>query len=179
MIRLRTASAGQAGCAREVEVVASLLDRRSLRIDDDALAAHVERCEICREVAELTRLMSSDHETTRREIRVPAAGQVWWRAAVRARLEAVHLAARPLTWSHGIAGACAIGVMMALLGFAWPVVHEAAGWVMARALDAVPLGEAAATLVTTAAHGNVALMFVAAACILFAPVALYFAISDE
>jgi hypothetical protein len=178
-VRLRTASARQAsGCPREVEVVASLLDRRSLRIDDDALAAHVERCEICREVAELTRLMSSDHET-RREIRVPAAGQVWWRAAVRARLEAVHLAARPLTWSHGIASACAIGVMMALLGFAWPVVHEAAGFVMARALEAVPLGDAAATLVTTSAHGNVALMFVAAACILFAPVALYFALSDE
>ena len=168
-----------AGCPREVEVVSSLLDRRSLRVDDDALAAHVEGCEICREVAELTRVMSTDHETTRREIRVPAAGQVWWRAAVRARLEAVHSAARPLTWSHGIAGACAIGVVIALLGFAWPVVREAAGWVMARALDAVPLGAAAATLVTTSAHGNVALMLVAAACILFAPVALYFALSDE
>ena len=180
MIRLRTAPARQdGGCPREVEVVASLLDRRSLRIDDDALAAHIEGCEICREVAELTRVMSTDHERTRREIRVPAAGQVWWRAAVRARLEAVHSAARPLTWSHGMAGACAIGVVMALLGFARPMVHEAAGWVMARALDAVPLGEAAATLVTSSAHGNVAVMFVAAACILFAPVALYVALSDE
>ena len=167
------------GCPHEVEVVASLLDRRCLHIDDDALAAHVEGCEICREVAELTRVMSADHEKTRREIRVPAAGQVWWRAAVRARLEAVHSAARPLTWSHGIAGACAIGVAMALLGFAWPVVRGAAGWIIERALDAAPLGAAAATLVTTSAHGNVALMFVAAVCILFAPVALYFALSDE
>jgi hypothetical protein len=182
MIRLGTASARQvqaSGCAREVEVVASLLDRRSLRIDDAALAAHVEACESCREVAELTRLMSTDHEKTRREIRVPAAGQVWWRAAVRARLEAVHAAARPLTWSHGVAGACAIGLVMALLGFAWPLVREATGWIVARALDAAPLGAAAETLVTTSAHGNVALMLVAAACILFAPVALYFALSDE
>ncbi|HEY7190422.1 MAG TPA: hypothetical protein VH436_27915 [Vicinamibacterales bacterium] len=170
----------KAGCPREVEVVASLLDRRSLRIDDDALAAHVEGCESCREVAELTRVMSTDHERTRREIRVPAAGQVWWRAAVRARLEAVHTASRPLTWWHGIAGACAIGVVMALLGVAWPVVRESAGWIVTRALDAaVPLGAEAATVVTTSIHGSVALVLVAAACILFAPVALYFALSDE
>jgi hypothetical protein len=167
------------GCPREIDVVASLLDRRSLRIDDDALGAHVEGCEICREVAELTRAMSIDHETTRREIRVPAAGQVWWRAAVRARLEAVHSAARPLTWSHGIAGACAIGVAMALLGVAWPAVREAAGWIMARAIDAAPIGAAAATLVTTSVHGNVGVMVVAAACILFAPVALFLVLSDE
>jgi hypothetical protein len=167
------------GCPHEVEVVASLLDRRSLCIDDDALAAHIEACDSCREVAELTRMMSTDHEGTRREIRVPAAGQVWWRAAVRARLEAVHSAARPLTWSNGIAGACAIGVVMALLGFAWPAVREAAGWIVARALDAAPVGAAAARLVTTSMHGSVAVMLVAAACILFAPVALYFALSDE
>jgi hypothetical protein len=167
------------GCPREVEVVASLLDRRSLRTVDAALAAHVEACDSCREVAAMTRLMSTDDERTRREIRVPAAGQVWWRAAVRARLEAVHAAARPLTWSHGVAGACAIGLVMALLGVAWPAVREATGWIVARALDAAPLGAAAATLVTTSAHGNMALMLVAAACILFAPVALYFALSDE
>jgi hypothetical protein len=180
MNRLRTASAEQAaGCPREVEVVASMLDRHSVRIDDQSLAAHVDVCENCREVAELTRLMSTDHERARREIRVPAAGQVWWRAAVRARLEAVHAAARPLTWSHGVAGACALGLVMALLGFAWPVVREAAAWIVARALDAAPLGAAAATLVTTSVHGSVALMFFAAACILVAPVALYFALSDD
>ena len=176
---LRTASAERAaGCPREVEVVASMLDRRSVRIDDEALAAHIDACDSCREVAELTRLMSTDHERARREIRVPAAGQVWWRAAVRARLEAVHAAARPLTWSHGIAGACAIGLVVALLGFAWPSVREAGGWIVARALDAAPLGSAAA-LVTTSVHGSAAWMLVAAACVLLAPVALYLALSDE
>jgi hypothetical protein len=59
------------------------------------------------------------------------------------------------------------------------VVREAAAWIVARALDAAPLGAAAATLVTTSVHGSVALMFFAAACILFAPVALYFALSDD
>jgi hypothetical protein len=180
MIRLRTASAEQAaGCPREVEVVASLLDRRSMGIDDEALAAHLGVCDTCREVAELTRVMSSDHERARGEIHVPAAGQVWWRAAVRARLEAVHAAARPLTWSHGIASACAIGLVMAMLGFAWPMVRETAWWIVERALDVAPVGAAAATLVTTSVHGSVALMVVAAACVLFAPVALYLALSDE
>jgi hypothetical protein len=190
VIRLRNALARQAhlpaastgpegGCPREVDVVAFILDRRGVSVDDEGLAAHVDGCDTCREVAELTRLMSTDHETTRREIRVPAAGQVWWRSAVRARLEAVQAATRPLTWSHGIAGACAIGLVLALFGFAWPVVRDAGAWIVARVLDAAPLGAAAATLVTTSVHGSVGLMFVAAACILLAPVALYFALSDE
>jgi hypothetical protein len=177
---LGTASPRQVdGCPLEIEVVASILDRRSMHVDDETLAAHVEACESCREVVELTRLMATDDQCARREIRVPAAGQVWWRAAVRARLEAVHAAARPLTWSHGVAGACAIGVVMAMLGFAWPAVRDAAEWIVSRALDTAPLGAAAATLVTTSLHGNVALMLVAAACVLFAPVALYLALSDE
>jgi len=177
---IRTASASHAeGCPREVEVVAMLLDRRSMRIDDEALAAHVDVCESCREVAELTRVMSADHERARREIRVPAAGQVWWRSAVRARLEAVHAAARPLTWSHGVAGACAIGLVIALIGLVWPAVQEATGWIGARALEVAPLGRAAATLMTTTLHGSVALMLVGAVFVLFAPVALYLALADE
>ena len=180
MIRLRTGSAGQsAGCPREIEVVASVLDRHARRIDDGLLAAPIESCEICRDVAVLTRLMSTDHDHAHREVRVPAAGQVWWRAAIRARLEAVHAAARPLTWSHGIAAACTLGLVVTIGGLVWPVIRDSAGWLVAWAVDVAPLGSAAAALVTTSLHGGIALVLIAAACVLLAPVALYFAISDE
>jgi hypothetical protein len=180
MIRFRTGSAGQsAGCPREIDVVASILDRHATRIDDGLLAAHIESCEICRDVAVLTRLMSTDHDHAHREVRVPAAGQVWWRAAIRARLEAVHAAARPLTWSHGIAAACTLGLVVAIGGLVWPVVREAAGRILALAVDVAPLGAAAAALVTTSLHGSAALTLVAAACVLLAPVALYLALADE
>ena len=86
-----------ATCLRETELVTALVERRD---DIDALTSHAEACQGCREVVMVMRLMSEDRDA-RREVRVPAAGQVWWRAAVRARLEAVHAAARPLTWLHG------------------------------------------------------------------------------
>ena len=59
-------------------------------------------CETCREVASVSMLLREDSECSRIEMHVPAAGQVWWRAAVRARLESTHAAARPMTWMHGI-----------------------------------------------------------------------------
>jgi hypothetical protein len=165
-------------CPREIEVVASVLDSGRGRVDDESVSAHLECCEACREVAMVTRLMTSDHDHARQVIRVPAAGQVWWRAAVRARLEAVHAAARPLTWSHGVAGACALGLAVALIGLAWPAVRDAVAWVSTFAFHAAPFHEASTFLGATL-RGAVMAMLVAAVCLVIAPVALYFALSDE
>jgi len=165
-------------CPREIEVVASVLDSGRGRVDDESVSAHLDCCEACREVAMVTRLMTSDHDHARRVIRVPAAGQVWWRAAVRARLEAVHAAARPLTWSHGIAGACALGLTVALIGLAWPAVREAVAWASTFAFHAARF-DGATTFLGATLRGAVMAMLVAAVCLVIAPVALYFALSDE
>ena len=63
---------------------------------------------------------------------MPAAGQVWWRAAVRARLESTHAATRPITWMHGITAAIVLGVFLAAVTAAWPRLSSAAGWVAER-----------------------------------------------
>ena len=54
---------------------------------DEALVAHAGNCATCREVASVSLLLREDSEHSRFDMHVPAAGQVWWRAAVRARLE--------------------------------------------------------------------------------------------
>jgi hypothetical protein len=77
-------------------------------------------------------VLSADQERSRYEVHVPAAGQIWWRSAVRARLEAAQAATRPMTWLHGIAGACAIGLTWALAGVVWPSVRELAAWLAAQ-----------------------------------------------
>ena len=165
-------------CPRELEIVASIVDRGSMSVDDESLRAHVDQCDTCREVAMLTRLMTSDHESARRLVRVPAAGQVWWRAAGRARLEAVHAAARPLTWSQGVAAACALGLTIALIGLVWSSLRDGASWAIGYVLQAVPFGDAPSLLGGTWRTGLMA-MLVAAACLVVAPVAVYFALSDE
>ena len=79
--------------------------------------------------------------TTRRavEVQVPVAGQVWWRSAVRARLESTQAATRPMTWLHGVTAAITLGIMLAVIGMAWPSLVDGAGW--ARDVVAAAGGE--------------------------------------
>jgi hypothetical protein len=146
---------------------------------DDALKRHADVCESCREVAAVASLLSAEQDRSRSEVRVPAAGQVWWRAAVRARLEAAHAAARPLTWLHGIAGACALGLAVAVAGMAWPTMRDIAAWFATQVLGVDSgLGDVA-VLMGAAIQKSLPLAFIVAAFIVLAPVALYFALSDD
>jgi len=165
-------------CMYEHDVVAAVLSRRWDSANEE-LTQHAAACEICRDVVDVARLLSSDQERARYEARVPAAGQVWWRAAVRARLDAAHAVARPLTWLHGIAAACAVGVAVAVISMAWPSLREMASWFTFTALG-VDSGVAnVAALVTATMQRSLPLAFVVAACLILAPVALYFALSDD
>ena len=114
-------------------------------------------------------------------VSVPAAGQVWWRAAIRARLEATQTVARPLTWLYGVSGACVLGLLVAVVGWLWPPVQQAATWIGAHTWSftwGVNLGEAASAL-SPLAQTTGFLVLGAAACLVLAPIALYLALSDD
>ncbi len=165
-------------CIHEAEVVAAVLSRRWDRANEE-LTQHAAECENCRDVVAVASVLSADQERARYEVRVPAAGQVWWRAAIRARLEAAHAVARPLTWLHGIAGACAVGVACAVIGMAWPSLREMASWFAFEAFGADSRVADVTAFVTDVMKRSLPLAFVVAACIVLAPVALYFALSDD
>jgi hypothetical protein len=164
-------------CDREAEVVRAALAGRWAAAGDDSLQGHVEACPVCREVAAVAALLAGDGPAARRQVRVPSAGQVWWRAAVRARLEATRAAARPMTLLHGIAAACALGLAAAGIGAAWP-------WIAARLADlgtrlsALPLGEIGAAAAGLPQHGAL-VTFGLAACLVLGPLFVYLALSDE
>lgn len=165
-------------CVHEHDVVAAVLSRRWETASED-LKQHAAGCEVCREVVEVATLLAADQARARSNVRVPAAGQVWWRSAVRARLEAAHAAARPLTWLHGIAAACALGVGVTVAGIAWPRVRETASWFTSQTLGVdTGIGDVAVFL-TTAIQRSLPLAFVIAACIVLAPVALYFVLTND
>jgi len=145
---------------------------------DERLVAHALECEVCCEVASIATLIHDDSERSRYEAHVPAAGQVWWRAAIRARLDSTQAATRPMTWLHGITGAAAIGVLLAAISAAWPMVMPMLdrGWAMAAGY--FPSADAA-TAVANGVRLSAMLGLIAAAILLLAPLALYFALSDE
>jgi hypothetical protein len=162
-------------CVREAEVVAAVLARRLNHSID--LSAHVTACHACRETATIAQVLTDDRQASFRDVQVPAAGQVWWRAAIRARLDATHAAARPLTWAHGVAGACAAGLGAGILTMAWPTVSGFGDWLIGRAgvlgPDAIAATEVAATMLQ-----RMVPVGVAAAFVLLAPIAIYFALSE-
>lgn len=175
-------------CAREADVLEAVL-RRQLDPDraDEAgwlhgvedLRRHVGQCEICADVVAVATLLREDREIARHDVRVPAAGQVWWRAAVRARLDGAHAAARPLTWAQGIAGASAVGVGVAVIGIAWPTVDRAAGWLGSHAWSIGPAALAIVDVVSAAVLHSLPFAIAAAAGMVLAPLALYLALSDD
>jgi hypothetical protein len=115
-----------AECAHGHELVATIVSGRWGHAPAE-LRAHAGRCEACRELVAIATRLREDRDTIGREIRLPSAGQVWWRSAVRARHEAQRTAARPLVWLYGAAMAVAAGLTAAVARLVAPAVGDAAG----------------------------------------------------
>ena len=164
-------------CAHEDRVVSAVVSG-TWPSNDDELVAHVQHCEICREVAEVSVVLRDDHDQARREVQVPVAGQVWWRSAVRARLESTEAATRPMTWLHGVTAAVALGIMLAAVGMAWPVIMTGAQWGRDVALPLIANVEVSGA-VGGVLRQSVTIAAFAAAGLLIAPVVLYFALSND
>ena len=90
----------------------------------EELRAHVTTCGTCSDLALVSQLLKTDHAAMVAEANVPSAGQVWWRAQMRARAEAAETAARPLFVAQAVACAAVVGALVALVTWLWPT----GGW---------------------------------------------------
>jgi hypothetical protein len=165
-------------CAHEPVVVEAVLAGRWPERCDDDLVAHARTCGVCHEVAALALLIHDDHERSRYEVHVPAAGQVWWRSAIRARLESTQTAMRPITWMHGLTAAITIGLLLAGLTMSWPMLSPLGDRVWSLALGFIPNAEVASAL----ASGLRQIVMVGAitvAVLVAAPLALYYVLSGD
>jgi hypothetical protein len=165
-------------CPRETSVVNAVLSGSWPDRCDEALVEHAGGCATCAEIASVAVLLREDCEHSRLDVRIPAAGQVWWRAAVRARLESTQAATRPMAWMHGITAAIVLGVCLSAITAAWPRLSSFVNRVTIAAPDYLP-----STEVTTAlADGlrmSVLAGVIAALFMIIAPLAIYFALSDD
>jgi hypothetical protein len=165
-------------CPHEPLVVNAVLTGRWPEGCDSSLVAHSKECATCREVANVSLLLREDNDHSRFEMHVPAAGQVWWRAAVRARLESTHAATRPITWMHGITAAIVLGMMLAALTALWPMMPDVMNVVRAIGRDYLPSPEVASAL-AGGLRQSLMIGAIAAALLVLTPLALYFVLSDD
>lgn len=168
-----------AECPREDEVTAAVLSHRWPEQCDDSLRAHATGCEVCSGLVAVASLLSEERRAMYEGVTVPAAGQVWWRAAIRARVEATRTVSRPQTWLFGVAAASVIGLAIAMAGLLLAPVQQAASWSNPLAwLIALDFKAAAASLPTVLWAGGL-LTLGAIACLVLAPIALYVVLSDD
>jgi hypothetical protein len=167
-------------CPQAEAVVAAVLAGEWPRGCGEDLQMHARHCVHCAEVAQVAVLLRGDYRAFSRDVRVPSAGQIWWRAAVRARMEAAQAAARPITWIQGVAGASAIGAAVAVLALAWPLLRGLADRAtgLAAGVDSRAL-QLVAPLVAVFEF-SLPLVLAVAGCVILLPLAvLYYALSDD
>ena len=73
------------GCPREQAIVAAAAAGRE-RFDEE-MARQLEQCEACADAVAVAVMLRADRDAAQADVQVPSAGQVWWRAAIRARLD--------------------------------------------------------------------------------------------
>jgi hypothetical protein len=146
-------------CRYENDVIAAMA-AGSWDHAPEELKAHVTSCRTCADLALVSQLLKTDHAAMVAEANVPSAGQVWWRAQMRARSEAAEAAARPLFIAQAVACAAVIGALVAVVTWLWPT----GGWHVVSA----PPGQL--SLAAWVAIG---------AWVVIAPIALYLVFARE
>jgi hypothetical protein len=154
-------------CPRESDVLDAIDSKRWPHRVDQELVDHVAACEICSDVLTVAAAMREDQGAIWQEASIPSSGQVWWRAEMRARQQAIREASRPISVAYGVAAFAALLVIAAATWFAWPVAHE-----FVSAIVSTPTTTLASPL-------TLPLLLAAGAFLIVTPVALYLVLSDE
>ena len=115
-----------AECRHEADVVAAVTGGRWPDAADATLREHVTSCSVCAEVLQVAEAMAALEQETLADTRLPAAGQVWWRAQVRARHDAEAVAARPVMVAQAVGGAAALGLVSAVVSWKWAAIATVA-----------------------------------------------------
>jgi len=156
-------------CPREGDVLDALASARWPNRMAAELANHVASCEICTDVIAVAAALREEQDASWHEagMHIPSSGQMWWRAEMRARQQAIRNASRPVTVAQAVAIVLALAVAGVAGWFAWPAVQsffapESLAKLPVTSPMFVPLAVAMATLV-----------------IVVAPVALYLVLSDQ
>jgi hypothetical protein len=102
-------------CRHEPAVLAAARASEHTAVAAD-IEAHLAACDDCRLSFALAVSLQEERALAMATTRVPSAGQVWWRAELRARQDAAAAVARPITLATGLAAAAVIGVVVSLVG---------------------------------------------------------------
>lgn len=160
-------------CPREGDVLDALASARWPNRVDAELANHVAACAICRDVIAVASAIQADTDAAWHEANIPPSGQMWWRAEMRARHEAIREASRPVAVAEGVAAVVALVVAAVVSWFAWPSVRTV---VFGGARDNSSVSGLASLF---ASPVLIPIAIAMGALLIVAPVAIYVVLSEK
>ena len=168
-------------CPFESDVLDALASRRWPARAGEELHTHVAACDSCRDLADVAGALINEEDVAYSSAHVPSSGAVWHRAQLRAREEAARVAMRPIGFVQGLAFAFSIAAALALAVWGLPVLASLmpdlpgiAASLRAPSLSLPTDTQAAALLSNTTVQVALATWLV-----LLAPLAVYFALSND
>jgi hypothetical protein len=103
-------------CEHEQQVIEAWRFGRWAGPWGEEIRRHAADCAVCSEVARVAEALRREDERQQREVRLPSAGLVWWKAQLAARRAAEERAAQPIAWVERMAQ---VFGTLALLGLGW------------------------------------------------------------
>jgi hypothetical protein len=163
-------------CPREDEIVRSIAAGRWPDGCDDELRAHAGACSLCADLVEVAAAITEDANTSTRDIDLPPAGIVFWRIQRRAREEAARTAVRTVALVQAATVAATALAILAVLGgislfrqdWRASFMHVTS----AIHTDAIQI------FTSLVAQWNIPLLLAIATCLLLAPIAVYYAVTE-
>lgn len=156
-------------CPRELET----LDAISTALWPDELQQHAASCALCADLVAVATAFREDMREAVQYAPVPSSGLMWWRVQRRERQEAARTAERTITFVQTASVLGAIAVALTIIGGLSVMNETWRGWI-ARLWSSVHFETIAA-----APQWTLPLMIAIAACVVLAPVAVYFAFAEE
>jgi len=163
-------------CPREADVFEEIAFGRWPSHAPRELQAHVADCPLCRDVACVAAAMQGDRRQLMRSAAPPTSAIVWWRATIRARADAAQTAMRPMTLWQAVAGTCIAAVTAAIAAAVWRsgIAGGAAGFLARLAVSG-----AAPQFAAFGIEQTLLVLAGLVACLVLAPIAVYFALADD
>ena len=150
-------------CPRESEIYDAIAAARWPDACEEELRAHASSCADCADLVLITTSMAGDIPAAH----VPTSGVVWWRIQRREREEAARAASRTITILQASSIAAAIALALTILGGVSAMNASVRSW-FSHALQ-----------LTGTPQWDLVFLGAAVMTLALAPVALYFAFSED
>ncbi len=168
-------------CPLESDVLAAVSTRRWPERAEPDLVAHVATCHVCADLVAVASAFEAEHAAAPVPPALPDPALVYWRARLRARVEAERAAARPITVAQAVGLAVFVGVLGAVFGATatWFQSGVAWAWGVTQSLAAFQPPSLPQALVSLLASHGLLLAAAAIVCVVLAPVAVYLTVRED